>query len=106
MVKVTYYRDKHRVTISGHANSAEIGKDLVCAGVSTLALTLATFIANAKKARQVNGDVVKMNEGDTFISCDTTSKYRGGVTLAFDTVCAGFEALAQTHPEHVSYEIV
>ena len=29
----------------------------------------------------------------------------GEYTLAFDTICAGFELLAQSYPENISYEI-
>lgn len=50
MIKVIVrYKDKQiqEVKVSGHANSAEYGKDLVCAGVSTvcsgIANTLVTY---------------------------------------------------------------
>lgn len=38
-VKVTYHLDNiTNLTVSGHANSGEYGKDLVCAGVSAIVI--------------------------------------------------------------------
>ena len=37
---------ENRILISGHANYAELGKDIVCAGVSTLAQSLIGSIEN------------------------------------------------------------
>lgn len=37
MIKISVLKDK--ITISGHANYAEYGKDIVCASVSSIAIT-------------------------------------------------------------------
>lgn len=105
MVEILYHRDRHRVSITGHAMSGEKGYDLVCASVSTLAYTLATFVKNMEAAGQVRHPTVKLCEGDALISCECARRYEGGITLVFDSICAGFEILSGEYPENVTYQI-
>ena len=105
MITVVYHRDLNRVSIEGHAQSGEVGHDLVCASVSTLAYTLAAFVLNMKDAKQVYNPKVELNDGDALIYCEPPNRYKGSVTLVFDSICAGFELLAQEYPENISYEI-
>ena len=105
MIKVTYHRDLNRVSIYGHAQSGEIGHDLVCASASILTYTLASFVKNMERAKQVRYSSIELKEGDALISCDPPSRYKGSVTLVFDSICAGFELLAHDHPDNISYEI-
>ena len=44
MIEVTYYREHNRLTVKGHARSAEPGRDLICAACSILALTMAASL--------------------------------------------------------------
>lgn len=104
MIKVIYDRDKTRVTIEGHAGSGEKGHDLVCASVSILAYTLASFVQNMKEAKQVYNPKTDLREGDALICCEPPSKYKNSVTLVFDSICGGFELLARNYPDNVSYE--
>ena len=46
MIQVTYYKSYNRVTVEGHALSGAPGHDLVCAGASTLAYTLAANVVH------------------------------------------------------------
>lgn len=105
MIQVIYYRNHNRVTIKGHAKSAEYGRDLICAGVSTLALTLAANVQGLMEGGQVKDGSVKLEPGDTEISCCPSPRHRNTVTLIFDAVCAGFEVLASKFPEYVALEI-
>lgn len=105
MIKVTYHRGINRVCIEGHAQSAEAGHDLVCASVSILAYTLASFVENMKEAKQVYNPKTVLGEGDAIICCEAPLKYKGAVTLVFDSICGGFELLARDYPDNVSYEI-
>lgn len=48
MIRVNVFKKSHRVTkvtITGHAQSDEYGKDLVCAGVSAIATGICNTIA-------------------------------------------------------------
>ena len=105
MINVVYHRDLHRVSVRGHANSGEVGHDLVCASASILACTLAVFVDNMKNAGQVRYPTIKLDEGDALICCDPPKRYKGTITLVFDSICGGFELLAQNYPDNISYEI-
>ena len=105
MIKVVYHRDLNRVTVEGHAKSGVAGHDLVCASASILAYTLARFVENMKQARQSYNPTVVLKEGDATISCSPPTRYKGAVTLVFDSICAGFELLAHDYPNNISYVI-
>jgi uncharacterized protein YsxB (DUF464 family) len=105
MIHAVYYRKYNRLTVTGHANSAEKGHDLVCASASILAYTLAANVANMADNGQVRQPIIKNNEGDTEISCNPRSSLKNSVTLVFDSICVGFEMLAHDYPEYISYEI-
>ena len=105
MIQAIYYRKYNRLTVTGHANSAEPGHDLVCASASMLAYTLAANVANMADNGQVRQPIIKNNPGDTEISCNPRHNLKASVTLVFDSVCVGFELLAHDYPDFVSYEI-
>lgn len=105
MIQVVYHRKYNRLTMTGHAGSAEIGHDLVCASASMLAYTLAANVANMADAGQVRQPIINIREGDTEISCNPRHNLKSTVTLVFDSVCVGFQMLAHDHPEYINYEI-
>ena len=105
MIQVVYHRKYNRLTVIGHAGSAEPGRDLVCASASILAYSLAANVANMADNGQVREQVTNMREGNTEISCKPRHNLKATVTLVFDTVCAGFSLLAYQYPEYISYEI-
>lgn len=105
MIQAIYYRKYNRLTVTGHAGSAEHGRDLVCASASMLAYTLAANVANMADNGQVREPIMKMDEGDTEISCNPRHNLKASVTLVFDSVCVGFELLAHDYPEFIKYEI-
>ena len=106
MIQVTYYRRYNRLTVTGHAGSAEPGHDLVCASASILAYTLAANVANMADNGQVRQPIIKITEGNTEISCNPRHNLKSSVTLVFDSVCIGSEMLAHEHPEYITYEIM
>ena len=105
MIQAIYYRSYNRLTVTGHANSAEPGHDLVCASASMLAYTLAANVASMADNGQVRQPIIKNNEGDTEISCNPRHNLKNTVTLVCDSICLGFELLAHDYPEYISYEI-
>ena len=104
MIKAIYYRQYNRLTIEGHAHSDEPGRDLVCAGASTLAYTLAANVANLSDNGIVRDVTVKLEPGDTEIACKTRSS-KALVGRIFESVCVGFEILATNYPQYIRYEI-
>lgn len=105
MIQVVYYRSYNRLTVKGHAHSAEPGQDLVCAGASALTYTLAANVGDMKDNGQVQDVIVKLESGDAEISCRAKNKYKAIVGRIFEAVCVGFELLAEANPEYISYEI-
>ena len=105
MIQVVYYRSYNRLTVKGHAYSDAPGHDLVCAGASALVYTLAANVGNMKANGQVQDVTVKMEPGDAEISCRPRTKYTAIVARIFEAVCVGFEMLAESNPQYISYEI-
>lgn len=105
MIHAIYYRSYNRLTVTGHAESAEKGHDLVCASASILAYTLAANVANMADNGQVREPIIKTEEGNTEINCKPRRNLKASVTLVFDSVCVGFELLAHDYPQYISYEI-
>ena len=105
MIQVTYYRSYNRITIQGHARSGEPGHDLVCAGVSTLAYTMAANVANLESQGHARNVIVKMEPGDAEISFTVRGGAKALVARIMEAVCVGFEILAKDYPEFISYEI-
>lgn len=105
MIKVTYHRDLNRVELEGHAHSGEHGHDLVCASATILAETLGALVRNMEDAGQTRYPKIILKEGEALIQCDVANRYKPTVTFAFDSICAGFQLLAQSYPNNISYEI-
>lgn len=107
MIEVTYDRKKLCLTVKGHAQSGEAGHDLVCSAASILVYTLAGNVARmAENRKQVRRPVISLKSGDAKISCAPVHGMQSVVTLVFDSVCAGFDILAQKYPQNVRYAIV
>lgn len=105
MIHIVYHRKYHRVTAQGHAQSGEPGHDLVCASATILLYTLADRVLNMAESNQVRAPKVKMDLGDAEISCNPNQRLTSTVTLIFDSICAGFQLLAEDFPENISFEI-
>ena len=105
MIDVTYHRQYNRVTIEGHANSGDPGHDLVCAGVSALAYTLAANVGNLEARGIVRRPTVVLEPGKAEIAAKAKPSHKATADLTFQAVCVGFEVLAANYPQYVSYEI-
>lgn len=106
MIKISYYRAKHRVTIKGHAMSGEPGQDLICGAVTTLVRTLAKNCVNAEQDKRMRDVNIRLDKGDSEISAVPCKKLDSVITLVFDTVCVGFEILAHQFPEYVAFQVL
>ena len=90
MIRITR-QGKTWVRLEGHAGSDVYGRDLVCAAVSALVLTLA--------------EAVKDKPGAEVILSPGNSRIRSGpeAEAAFDCICLGFALLAKKYPDYVCY---
>ena len=103
MIEVIYYREKNRVSISGHAFSGEAGHDLVCAGVSALAYTLAANVGNMEEMGQAEDVKIKLEKGSGTVRCKASEGCEDMVRRIFEAVCVGFELLCASYPKNISY---
>ena len=105
MIQVIYYRDYHRVRVEGHAKSGEFGRDLICAAVSTLAVTLAENVAAMEESGHVRTMTADLAPGNAEISCTPVSRFQSIVKVIFDAICIGFDRLSKEYPDYITYEI-
>ena len=102
MVRAKYTVDDktHTLTVIGHANYDEYGRDIVCAGVSALVQALIGYIEeNHYKAECVSIDT---KSGEVVISCE------GGDDLAavFYMTAIGLMQIADSYRDHVQIDII
>ena len=97
-----------RLTIEGHAGSADKGHDLVCASASILAYTVAQLV----QAMEHHGDLVgkpciELNEGDASIilRCKDDDIY-AEARHTFFVAQTGYSLLAHNFPQYVELKTV
>lgn len=106
MIEITYTRRENKVVIQGHAGAGKKGEDIVCAGVSALANTLAANVRHWDKFQKLDGQPKTfLQEGFGEISCNPKPRYEQSVKQVFTAICAGFELCAVSAPEHVHFTI-
>lgn len=90
----------HTITLTGHANYGEYGKDIVCAGVSALVQALIGWIEeNYDKAECTN---LEVKGGEVNISCEGGEE----VAAVFYMTYIGLEQIADCYPDHVHIDII
>ena len=105
MIEINYHRGYHRITVRGHAGSAEEGKDLVCAAVSALVLTAAANVRRMEEKGCTYSTAVTVDKGDAEIQVNPKAYFRLSIMQILDAICAGFEVLAREYPEYVRYAV-
>ena len=107
MISITYKEYKNgavSIRIKGHAGTAEKGKDLVCAGVSTLAYTLAQNVADFSDKLKIS-PTINMREGNANIRFTPKHKYRALILLITRAIFRGFEAMQANYPNNIKIVI-
>ena len=107
MTTVTYKGsgEVFELTAEGHANYAEIGKDIVCASVSILAYQLGQIVTDAYKCRKLKSKPkVILEEGNVRIKCVPFKEFAGEMAYAFYFSFIGFSLLARNYPENVEIQ--
>lgn len=105
MIDIEYYRGYNRLTVHGHAGSAEEGKDLVCAAVSALVLTAVANVRRMEEKGCTYSTAVTVDKGDAEIQVNPKAYFRLSIMQIMDAICAGFEVLANEYPEYVRYVV-
>lgn len=106
MIEITYDRAENKVRIRGHAGAGKPGEDVVCAGVSAIAQTLAANVRHwDKTGKLIESPKTFLQEGFGEIVCNPKPKYERSVKQVFVAICAGFELCAHAAPEFVRFEV-
>lgn len=97
----------YTLDMSGHAGYAERGKDIVCAGCSTLAYAAYSTLVGFADCGHCTLDEARTGADAEFGITATAAE---GVSDAlvmtiFSVLARGLEALAQEYPEHVSLQL-
>lgn len=103
MIRITRQGKTH-VTLQGHARSDVYGKDLVCAAVSTLVLTLEANLDRLHRKGQLRSVRMHLEPGNARLRCIPAKEHRASVTEVFDSICLGFQVLSGNYPECVCYQ--
>lgn len=105
MINVEFKPLKHEISIKGHANFAEEGKDIICASASALLYTVKASLEKASEMVQEGTLKITVKKGNAKVKCVPKEAYEGNVDVIFWTVLNGFEALAEAYPDHVTLTI-
>ena len=104
MIKITYKAKgkKHKLSIEGHAEHGEQGKDLVCCAVSTLFYTLAQSVMEANgQGLLAKAPSIHEENGNGTISCIANGRYEANVSLIWWTILNGFMLLEENYPKNI-----
>ncbi len=93
MIKVKYNNNK--IVISGHANYAETGKDIVCASVSSVIYTTVNGIKN------INENSIKFTDTNDVMTIDVISKDSVTIKL-IDNMLELLKDLERQYPQKIS----
>lgn len=99
MIKIVCTYQNKNVTgieVSGHANSAKSGKDIICAAVSAIIITGVNNIKDLKKSE------VKSQDGYVKISCKHTLDKEGQIEL--NLVAKMLKEISDNYPKNIKFK--
>lgn len=106
MIDIYYDRKHNKVTVTGHAMSAEPGKDLICSAVSILVHTLGRCAEHiSMDMMRFTKPTIEIAEGRAKIEINPNKAMKSLTTFTMDRICEGFHMLSEQYPENVHYEV-
>lgn len=106
MIKVSVSPTKYKMKITGHANSAPRGADVICASVSYAFYNLCQMMLELEAMGMLcNSPKMKDNEGNSALEVVPKAEYEAHVQLCFMYFAKGIEMLDSQYPEFVSLKI-
>ena len=104
MVKITWYPQYNQLTIEGHAGTAPVGEDLVCAGVSAVWHTLAANAMAWKDMGYLRDLRIKEIEGYCQMSYVPQARWKKLLSAIAGGIVLGLEWMAREYPEHITFQ--
>ncbi len=99
MIKISIFEINKKVDsieISGHANYADYGKDIVCAGISSLIYACINSLNN------VNKKEIILKEG--FVKINNIKEFDLHDQVVIEVLINGFEQMSLEYPKNISIE--
>ena len=106
MTRVLYrkYYGNDLIVIEGHSGFDSVGKDIVCAGISTLVCTLVNCLRDECSDERIRLVREIINPGYVCFEVESFDFAKERITGILDAVFTGFSMLADIYPEHISIE--
>lgn len=105
MTRVCVYRKNHitEIEVSGHAEYAETGKDIVCSAVSTLCYTMLDWVRNSYDIIDFQN---RVNETDGYFYLRAIPRpgSEDRVEPVLDAISNGWKLIADAYPDHVTFK--
>ena len=106
MIEVRFFEGKDgylNLRMQGHAGAGAPGRDLVCAGGSTLAYALGRAAQYLEQADMLAEPAqVQLQPGAAAVTVRPKAGFRQAAALVFWTVQVGIHELAETYPSNVA----
>lgn len=106
MIRAAFFQREGRLcaSIRGHAGFAPAGKDIVCAGASALALTLATCLRREEQRGALRMLSIQQEPGRLEIQAAPVLSGVERLSVLLEAAEEGFRLLAREYPKHVILE--
>ena len=108
MVNVRFYTNKGMLClrVEGHAQAAPKGEDVVCAGASVLAATLADFVTLMNAHGELEKEpYIKMDTGIAVVKVKPKPESRGKLLLSFSVIATGLSAMVRNYPDYIQLKL-
>lgn len=96
--------DTFNISVSGHTGYDKNGKDIVCAGISTISCML----LNELKRMKTRGRILKLKTEtkDGYFSADCAFDIKKAYECrqVIDVLLRGYEGIAETYPGYIEIE--
>lgn len=97
MINIKVRKNKYvTIEVDGHAGADDIGKDIVCAAVSTIVLTL----TRAMNQIRASGFEATLGNGHAVIKCRNTNANKPYIHMAL----SGFVMLSGMYPQYINLD--
>ena len=104
MIEIIADSSGHYLRASGHANSGEYGRDLICAGVSCILTGFCNYLIDEMDLVMFDngksiGDFITLRNG--FCEIDLRGIDFDGQTYSFNVVLAQLHTIEAEYPQHI-----
>lgn len=99
MIIVEVEPKKHKMKLSGHADHAEPGEDVVCAAASMLFYALCETVTSYPKKVFTRKPLIDVK--DPRCICRPRKEYKANFDIIYQTILNGYILLEQNYPDNV-----